>query len=51
MTPREHYIITKGDKIVANATSLAEAKEKFDKLPPKKRILDGRAIYKMVQED
>lgn len=48
---REHYIIFKGDDIVESASSLEQAKEIYDKLPPKKRILDGRSIYKLVKED
>jgi hypothetical protein len=47
----EHYLIFKGDNIKGNASTLKEAKEKYDKLSPKKRILDGRAIYKLVKEE
>jgi hypothetical protein len=47
----EHYIILKGDSIRDNATTLKEAKEKYNKLKPKKRLLDGRSIYKLVKEE
>jgi hypothetical protein len=48
---REHYILIKGEEVVDSDSSLKKIKEKFDKLPPKKKILDGRAIYKLVKED
>lgn len=51
MEVREQYIILKSEKIVDSATSLKEAIDKFNALPPKKKILDGRAIYKLVKED
>lgn len=46
---QEHYIIFKGEEIVGTASTLKEAKEKYDSLPPMKAILDGRAIYKEVK--
>ena len=48
---REHYILIKGEEVVDSDSSLEKIKEKFDKLPPKKRLLDGRAIYKLILED
>jgi len=48
---QEHYIILKGDVIKDNALTLEEAKEKYSKLKPKKRLLDGRSIYKLVKEE
>ena len=48
---KEHYLIFKGDNIKGNAWTLKEAKEVYDKLPPKKRLLDGRAIYKLVKQE
>jgi hypothetical protein len=47
----EKYIIFKGDDIEGNASSLDKAWELFNSLPPKKRLLDGRAIYKAVYEE
>jgi hypothetical protein len=49
--PRESYIIFKGDEIVKECRTLEEANAVFDSLPPRKRLLDGRAIYKLVRED
>ena len=48
---REHYLVFKGDDIAGNEDTLVKAKEAYNKLPPKKRILDGRAIYKLVKEE
>jgi hypothetical protein len=48
---REHYIVFKGDDIIVGTADLKKAKEEFDKLPPKTRALDGRAIFKLVKED
>ena len=51
MKVRENYIVFKGDNIVYSTESLEKAKEKFDKLLPRQKILDGRAIYKLIKED
>jgi hypothetical protein len=51
MAVKEHYILLKGDTIIGNASTIEKIKEQFNATPPKKRILDGRAIYKLVMED
>lgn len=51
MKAKEHYILIKGDKIIGNASTIEKIKEQFNATPPKKKILDGRAIYKLVIED
>ena len=40
-----------GPKIKENSDVENKIKEQFNATPPKKKILDGRAIYKLVMED
>lgn len=48
---KEHYIIFKGDDIVGESADLKKAEEIYDSTPPKKRLTDGRALYKLIKED
>jgi hypothetical protein len=47
----EKYIVFKGEEIAGTASSLDKAWEIYNGLPPKTRILDGRAIYRAIYEE
>jgi hypothetical protein len=49
-TVREHYIITKGDHVIDNASSSKLAMDKFSKFPAPKRPSEIHNVWKLIAE-